>query len=84
MPNVKTADELAAIMKQSGGVFSDADVQRAVSELRDMTGSDSINVGVNHILTAVQTAKQAREDVAGRFAEIVAEMHAYNSSGPDY
>lgn len=78
VPNVATSAELAAIMKDSN-VFSDHDIQRAISEVRDSTSSDRINVGVAGILTAIQTAKQD-EDVTARFAEIVGEMCAENSA----
>lgn len=75
---MQTPAELAVIMKESS-VFAETDIQRAISEIRDTTGSDSINVGVNNILTAIQTAKQD-QDVTGRFAEIVGEMCADNSA----
>ncbi|KAL1311557.1 hypothetical protein AAFC00_001676 [Neodothiora populina] len=78
VPNVATPAELAVIMKESK-VFNDTDVARAISEIKDTTGSETINVGVSSILTAIQTAKQD-QDVTGRFAEIVSEMCADNSA----
>ncbi|GAB7351580.1 hypothetical protein MBLNU459_g2202t1 [Dothideomycetes sp. NU459] len=77
VPNVQTHAELATIMKQSGA-FSDNDVQRAIQELQDVTGSENVNVGVASILTAIQTAKQDA-DPTSRFAEIVGEMCAENA-----
>jgi len=79
VPNVQTSPELAAIMKDSK-VFTDNDIERAIDEIKETTGSELINVGVNNILTAIQTAKQD-QDVTGRFAEIVGEMCAENSAG---
>lgn len=77
VPNVQTQPELAAIMKQSG-VFADADIDRALAEIEDVTGSKNINVGVSSILLAIQTAKQD-QDKTGRFAEVLAEMCADNA-----
>ncbi|KAI4741383.1 AAA-domain-containing protein [Aureobasidium sp. EXF-12298] len=77
VPNVQTQSELAVIMKQSG-VFSDSDINRAIGEIEETTGSKTINVGVSSILLAIQTAKQD-QDKTGRFAEVVSEMCADNA-----
>lgn len=77
VPNVQTQSELAVIMKQSG-VFSDSDINRAMGEIEDTTGSKTINVGVSSILLAIQTAKQD-QDKTGRFAEVLSEMCADNA-----
>ncbi|KAG9915841.1 AAA-domain-containing protein, partial [Aureobasidium melanogenum] len=77
VPNVQTQSELAVIMKQSG-VFSDSDINRAMGEIEETTGSKTINVGVSSILLAIQTAKQD-QDKTGRFAEVLSEMCADNA-----
>ncbi|KAH0289331.1 AAA-domain-containing protein, partial [Aureobasidium melanogenum] len=77
VPNVQTQSELAVIMKQSG-VFSDSDINRAMGEIEETTGSRTINVGVSSILLAIQTAKQD-QDKTGRFAEVLSEMCADNA-----
>lgn len=78
VPNVQTQAELAVIMKQSG-VFSDSDINRALGEVEETTGSNTINVGVSGILLAIQTAKQD-QDKTGRFAEVLSEMCADNAA----
>jgi vesicle-fusing ATPase len=78
VPNVQTQSELAVIMKQSG-VFSDSDINRALGEVEETTGSKTINVGVSSILLAIQTAKQD-QDKTGRFAEVLSEMCADNAA----
>jgi vesicle-fusing ATPase len=78
VPNVQTQPELAAIMKQSG-IFADGDVNRALTEIEETTGSKSINVGISSILLAIQPAKQD-EDKTGRFAEVLSEMCADNAA----
>lgn len=78
VPNVQTQSELAVVMKQSG-VFSDSDINRALGEVEETTGTKTINVGVSGILLAIQTAKQD-QDKTGRFAEVLSEMCADNAA----
>ena len=78
VPNIQTQSELAVVMKQSG-VFSDSDINRALGEVEETTGSKTINVGVSSILLAIQTAKQD-QDKTGRFAEVLSEMCADNAA----
>ena len=59
-------------MKQSGA-FERPD--RAIQELREMTRSDSVGVGIKKILLAIETAKQDR-DREGRFAQAMARAKA--------
>ena len=72
VPNVKDFAELAFIMKQSGA-FSDP--ERAIRELRDMTQSNSVGVGIKKVLLGIETAKQDR-DREGRFAQTIARAKA--------
>lgn len=72
VPNVNDYAELAFIMKQSG-VFSNPD--RAIQELREMTQTDSVGVGIKKILLGIETAKQDR-DREGRFAQTIARARA--------
>ena len=72
VPNVMGHAELSFIMKQSG-VFEDPD--RAIQELREITRSDSVGVGIKKILLGIETAKQDR-DREGRFAQTMARAKA--------
>lgn len=72
VPNVMGHAELSFIMKQSG-VFEDPD--RAIQELREITRSDSVGVGIKKILLGIETAKQDR-DREGRFAQTIARAKA--------
>ncbi|KAK5124403.1 hypothetical protein LTR85_001620 [Meristemomyces frigidus] len=78
VPNVQTQQELAHIMQESGA-FSSTDVQRAIGEIEQTTGSRNINVGVEGVLLGIQTAMQD-EDRTGRFAEVISEAIADNSA----
>ncbi|KAL9003788.1 MAG: hypothetical protein Q9188_003368 [Gyalolechia gomerana] len=72
VPNVGSYQELSNIMQQSG-VFSNPD--RAISELRELSRGDNVNVGIKKILLGIETAKQDR-DMEGRFANVIARARA--------
>ena len=67
VPNVSGYGELKQIVEQSR-VF--ADPTRAIAELKEMTGSESVGVGVKKILLGIETAKQD-PDREGRFASVI-------------
>jgi len=67
VPNVSGYGELKHIVEQSG-VFREP--ERAIAELREMTGSESVGVGVKKILLGIETAKQD-PDREGRFASVI-------------
>ncbi|KAI9696085.1 MAG: transport between ER and Golgi ATPase protein [Candelina mexicana] len=74
VPNVTTHAELRHILRESGA-FSDQDQQRAIGEIREMTRSEEIGVGIKNILLGIETAKQD-EDMVGRFAGVIARAVA--------
>lgn len=76
VPNVSGFAELSRILEQSK-VFQDP--ARAISELREMTGTDSVGVGIKKILLGIETAKQDR-DREGRFANVIARAVAQLSA----
>lgn len=73
IPALQSQQELAHVMQHSGQ-FSQQDIQRAISEIEQtMSGSKQIGVGVQHIILAIQTAMQDREDRTGRFVDLMCE-----------
>ena len=74
VPNVRSQQELAHIMQESGA-FQAQDVPRVMEEIESTTGRQDINVGVQQVLLGIQTAKQ-RPDRAGRFAEVISQAIA--------
>jgi vesicle-fusing ATPase len=76
VPNVKNHAELAHILKQSSA-FSDSDIQRTLGEVKEMTRSEQLGVGVKKILSGIETAKQDT-DMAARFAAVIARVVAEN------
>jgi vesicle-fusing ATPase len=75
VPNVKNHEELKFILEKNGA-FSPQDIGRALREIRDMTGSEELGVGVKKILSGIETAKQDHEDMSGRFAAVIARAVA--------
>ncbi|KAF1984364.1 vesicle-fusing ATPase [Aulographum hederae CBS 113979] len=70
--NVNTQNELAQVLRKTG-TFSDDDMQRAIGEIQQITGSTDVGVGIKKILTAIETAKQDENDMPGRFARVMSQ-----------
>ncbi|KAL1960893.1 hypothetical protein VTO42DRAFT_5876 [Malbranchea cinnamomea] len=70
VPNVNTYDELAHTLQEEGS-FSPQEISQSLSNLRDLTHTDKIGVGVKKVLLGIGTAKQDT-DRAGRFASVIA------------
>jgi len=68
IPNVRTQQELAHIMQESGA-FDPEGISRAIGDIESTTESRDIGVGVSQVLLGIQTAMQD-PDRAGRFAEV--------------
>ncbi len=75
--NVNSFQELEFIMQQSK-LFSAQDIQQAIHEIRDITRSEEIGVGIKTVLSAIETARKD-PDMASRFAGVmsraIAERH---------
>jgi vesicle-fusing ATPase len=78
VPNVNAQNELAHILQKSGA-FGDQDLQRAIGEIQEMTGSTEIGVGIKEVLTAIKTAKQD-QDLPGRFASVISRKISANKT----
>ncbi|KAH7410247.1 P-loop containing nucleoside triphosphate hydrolase protein [Phaeosphaeria sp. MPI-PUGE-AT-0046c] len=74
VPNVNSQRELGHILRESGA-FDDID--RAIGEIQESTGSQEIGVGIKKILTGIETAKQD-QDVPGRFARVMSRAISAN------
>jgi len=64
--NVRTYQELEYVMKESS-VFGAADIHKAIAEIKDITRSEEVGVGIKHVLQAIETAK-FDADLVTRFA----------------
>ena len=76
VPNVNKQDELAHILQESGAFAGPEQVHTALDEIAATTGSADIGVGIKKILTGIETAKQDPQDMAGRFASVMAQAIA--------
>ena len=72
VPNVGTFDELASVLRHVRAFDDEADLSQSLNELRDITGSDRIGLGIKKVLNVIDEAKQERENVPSLFAEILA------------
>ena len=76
VPNINTQAELAHILQHSQA-FSDRELQQAIGEIQEITGSAEVGVGIKKILTGIETAKQD-QDMPGRFARVMSRAIAAN------
>ncbi|KAL9108308.1 MAG: hypothetical protein Q9227_006906 [Pyrenula ochraceoflavens] len=74
VPNVMSYQQLEYIMEESRA-FSPDDIRRGLGEIREMTRSEEVGVGVKKVLLAIETAKQD-SDMASRFAGVIARAVA--------
>ncbi|KAJ9610661.1 transport between ER and Golgi ATPase protein [Cladophialophora chaetospira] len=77
--NVRAYDELQFIMEESK-TFQQGEIPRAIAEIRDITRSDSVGVGVKHVLQAIETAKFDSDRVS-RFAGTLSRSIAERGEG---
>lgn len=76
VPNINTHQELAAVLREVNAFDNEADLAESLNELRDITGSDQVGVGIKKVLLAVGEARQEEGNMANRFAEVVAQQIA--------
>lgn len=74
VPNVNTHEELRHVLRESGA-YGEREQERAIAEIRDVTGRKEVGVGIKNILLGIETAKQD-EDMVGRFVGVVARAVA--------
>jgi len=74
VPTLRSYDELALVMKESKA-FEGDDVRQAIAEIRDITRSDEVGVGIKKVQLGIETAKQD-VNMASRFASVIARAIA--------
>ena len=79
VPNVNSYEELQHVMQESGA-FSPQDIQRSLEEIRDITQSQEVGVGIKRILLGIETAKQDA-DMASRFSGVISRAVAERQYG---
>lgn len=75
--NVRTFEELQFIMNQSTA-FQGQEVARAIAEIKDITRSESVGVGIQHVLQAIETSMLDADRVT-RFANMMSRAIAEGS-----
>lgn len=80
VPTLQTYQELRSVMAESHA-FEDGMLDTALEEIRSVTQSNDVRVGIKKILLGIETAKQERSrtgggDMSARFASVVARAIA--------
>ncbi|KAE8445181.1 hypothetical protein EG329_013678 [Mollisiaceae sp. DMI_Dod_QoI] len=78
VPNINTHKELASVLREVQAFDSESDLAESLNELRSITGTDQVGVGIKKVLLAIGEAKQEEGNVMNRFAEVVAQQMAAN------
>ncbi|CZR58112.1 probable NsfA protein [Phialocephala subalpina] len=78
VPNINSHKELASVLREVQAFDNESDLAESLNELRSITGTDQVGVGIKKVLLAVGEAKQEEGNVVNRFAEVVAQQMAAN------
>lgn len=76
MPNINTHAELLAVLRKVGAFDNEEELDQSLSELRGITGKDTVGVGIKKVLLGVEQARQDASDVPSRLAEIIGQQIA--------
>jgi vesicle-fusing ATPase len=72
VPNVNTEHELLYILVEDG-IFDEQTARDVIGEIQQNTGRQDVGVSIKRILTALNKAKEKREDVASSFVELMSQ-----------
>lgn len=75
VPNVNKLEELAAVLREMQSFQHPGDITSCLNELREITGSDQVGVGIKNVLLAAEDAKDDANPPA-RLAELLAGLVA--------
>jgi len=70
--NINTHNELTAVLREVRAFDNDSDLAESLNELRDITSTDRVGIGIKKVLLAIVEAKQDKGNVIGRLAEVIA------------
>lgn len=85
MPNINSHTELASVLREVNAFENEADLRASLHELKDITGTEQVGVGIKKVLLAVGEAKQEElasnggmggSGMATRFAEVISQQIA--------
>lgn len=80
VPAIKDLRELHALLSATGKFSNPADINAVVEELRSITGSENIGIGVKAIFSAIETALVRKDQplastLAAEISEIIASRN---------
>jgi vesicle-fusing ATPase len=78
VPSINTHSELAAVLREVRALDSEQDLTAALTELREITGTDNVGVGIKKVLLGAEKAREDAIDIPSKLAEIIAQQMAAN------
>jgi vesicle-fusing ATPase len=72
VPNINSHKELAAVLREVRAFDSESDLAESLNELREITGTDQVGIGIKQILLGIEESKAESGGMASRFAEVTA------------
>lgn len=78
VPNINTHEELRTALIEFGAFENESDLNQSLTELRDITGTEKVGLGIKNILTTVGQAKRDKNNFPGTFADMMAQQMADN------
>jgi len=75
VPNVNTEQELMFILKETR-LFDERTAGMVINQIREDTQKEGVGVSIKRALTAVNKAREKRDDVEGSFVELMSQAIA--------
>jgi vesicle-fusing ATPase len=66
------------VLREVRALDSEQDLTAALTELREITGTDNVGVGIKNVLLGAEKAREDAIDVPSKLAEIIAQQMAAN------
>jgi vesicle-fusing ATPase len=76
VPNINTYEELGAVLREINAFEDPSQISGALNELRQITRSDQLGIGIKTVLLSIDQAQLEGGDVPLRSAEILAQQVA--------
>jgi vesicle-fusing ATPase len=76
VPSINNHAELASVFRETQVFDHDSDLAECLNELRELTRSDTVGIGIQQVLLAVGIARQDETNMVGRLAEVIAQQMA--------
>jgi vesicle-fusing ATPase len=76
VPSINNHAELASVFREVQAFDNDSDIAECLNELRELTRTEGVGIGIQQVLLAVGIARQDETNMVGRLAEVIAQQMA--------